>query len=117
MPHLILEYSNNLANDLNVRELFTQLHQLLARELPTQLSSCKSRCIVSPVYHIGDGHQHNAFVHLTIKIMAGRTDAKKKQVGIEVLNRMGLFFHTEKAQFNVQLSVEILDLDLHYFKG
>ncbi len=116
MPHLILEYSNNLIATDNFNQLFDELHGLLAEELPTQLSSCKSRCFAHPLFFIGDQSEHNAFVHLTIKILPGRTDSKKKKLGEIILNRLSVFFRSGTDKLNISLSVEILDLDTHYYK-
>ncbi|MCL9684934.1 5-carboxymethyl-2-hydroxymuconate Delta-isomerase [Legionella maioricensis] len=116
MPHLTLEYSNNLRVTDRFNQLFDELHRLLAEELPTQLSSCKSRCIVHPLFFIGDQDEKNAFVHLTIKMLPGRADAKKKRLGEIILNILRVFFKSESTQLNLSLSVEILDLDNNYYK-
>ncbi|MDP1602359.1 MAG: 5-carboxymethyl-2-hydroxymuconate Delta-isomerase [Legionella sp.] len=115
MPHLILEYSDNIPT-LNCSAFFQQAHLLLAKELPTQLSSCKSRCIVHEAFYVGDGSEQNAFAHLTIKILAGRTDEKKNYIGNELLKIMSEFFQADDSDLKTGLSVEILDLDPHYFK-
>lgn len=117
MPHIILEYSENIDQNLIGDLFFQQIHQLLEAELPTELSSCKSRCIVSHLFYIGDGHLNNAFAHLTIKILAGRSDEKKTQLGNKILSLMQQFFQQYQIRLNLQLSIEILDLDQHYFKS
>jgi 5-carboxymethyl-2-hydroxymuconate isomerase len=116
MPHLILEYSDNIGS-LNSTAFLQQAHQLLAKELPTHLASCKSRCIVHQNFYVGDGHQHNAFAHLTIKVLAGRTDEKKNYIGNELLKLMSDFFQKRTSELRLGLSVEMLDLDKHYFKA
>lgn len=116
MPHLTLEYSNNINPTNNLNHLFDNLHNLVANELPTQLSNCKSRCIIHPLFFIGDQNKKNAFVHLTIKILSGRTDATKKNLAEKVLSLLDDHFRSESNELNLSLSVEILDLDAHYFK-
>ncbi|WP_182392812.1 5-carboxymethyl-2-hydroxymuconate Delta-isomerase [Legionella sp. PC997] len=116
MPHLILELSSNIkTRPLN--QLFDKLHHLLAEKLPTQLSNCRSRCMVHPLFFIGDQRIENAFVHLTLKILPGREDAKKKNLAKEIFDSLKDFFRSEENQLNIMFSVEILDLDGHYFKG
>jgi 5-carboxymethyl-2-hydroxymuconate isomerase len=116
MPHLILEYSKNIDGGLNFEPLFVTLHQLLEKQLPTELSSCKSRCIPQELFFIGDCKIQNAFAHLTIKILAGRTDENKNLIGNAVLKEMSDFFQPLKQKLHLQLSVEVMDLDKHYFK-
>jgi 5-carboxymethyl-2-hydroxymuconate isomerase len=66
---------------LNYEPLFLTLHKILAEKSPTDLSSCKSRCIAHELYFIGDCDAGNAFAHLTVKILAGRSDENKIQLG------------------------------------
>ena len=46
MPHLILECSDILVSKIKFGQLFNHLHQYLADNLPTQVSSCKSRVTI-----------------------------------------------------------------------
>lgn len=110
MPHIVLEYSNNIYPTPNIKAFFAKIHQLLEKELPTQLSNCKSRCMVHDLFYIGDGSIKNAFTHLTIKILPGRTEEKKNQVLQEVMTIINEFFQRYESTMNLQTSVEILDV-------
>lgn len=112
MPHIILEHSDNIKNPEGI---FNKLHQLLESQLPTQLASCKSRSIAYHSFWLGDGSPKNAFVHLKIKILAGRTDKVKENLAASILKLMRQSFE-KKAELNTQLSLEILDLNQHYYK-
>lgn len=116
MPHIVLEYSNNIYPTPDTKALFAKIHQLLEKELPTQLSSCKSRCVVHDSFYVGDGSVKNAFAHLTVKIMPGRSAEKKQQVLKEVMDMMNELFQRYEGSINLQKSVEIMDLDVHYLK-
>ena len=115
MPHLILEYSKNLSNEINFKPLFLNLHQMLAEQLPTYIASCKSRCIAHEVFFLGNCTDENTFVHLTIKILSGRSDQNKNQIGTTILQILRDFFQPH-ANTPLQISVEIQELDQHYFK-
>lgn len=116
MPHIILEYSNNLVFDQEASVLFESIHHLLARELPTQLSSCKSRSYDSDSYRVGDGQANNAFAHLGIKVMPGRTEERKAHIAQQIMDMMYIFFQTQYTALNLQLSIEMQDLDTVYLK-
>ncbi|MGQ3890514.1 5-carboxymethyl-2-hydroxymuconate Delta-isomerase [Legionella sp. CNM-4043-24] len=116
MPHITLEYSSNVRQPVDLRPLFDDIHQLLTRELPTQLSSCKSRALPCEQYLLGAGEPNVAFAHLHIKIMAGRSTEKKTYLGHVLLEMMNQFFRLDAAHLDLQLSVEIEDLDPFYFK-
>ena len=116
MPHLLLEYTNNIDFHPGSSTLLHDIHLLLAEELPTDLSSCKSRCIAHDLYYVGDGSKNNAFIHLTIKVLSGRSDEKKRFIAEEILGLLNEYFSEYKNILSLQLSVELLDLDKNYFK-
>lgn len=115
MPHLILECSDNISNIIPFETIFTQLHQLLSTALPTQISSCKGRVITHDKYFIGADFSKNSFLHLTIKIMPGRSDEVKQKVGKGVLKTLEDLTNDLNLN-NVPISVELIDLNTHYFK-
>jgi 5-carboxymethyl-2-hydroxymuconate isomerase len=46
MPHLVLEASANIVeSNERVRKILQECQELLTQQLPTQLASCKSRCV------------------------------------------------------------------------
>ncbi len=117
MPHLILEYSANVPEKNGFHTLFMRLHTLLAQSLPTELSGCRSRALECVHYCVGDGNEHNAFIHLTLKIMPGRSEEKRMKLGNELVAALQEYcsknFHAQK----IQLSVEMLELQPTYFKA
>lgn len=117
MPHVILECSENIEAQLDVTTLFAEIHRVLEKQLPTDLSSCKSRCMVHKLFYLGDGHPCNAFVHLTVKIMSGRTDEVQHSLGNQLLALLQNDFEDYPDKSHLQLSVEIVELNKHYFKG
>ena len=116
MPHITLEYSSNVRQGADLRPLFNDIHQLLTRELPTQLSSCKSRALACEQYLLGAGDEETGFAHLHVKILAGRSAEKKTYLGHVLLEMMNQFFHQDAERLDLHLSVEIEDLDPFYFK-
>ncbi|AHE67555.1 5-carboxymethyl-2-hydroxymuconate Delta-isomerase [Legionella oakridgensis] len=114
MPHLILECSNNIASTIDFKPLFQTLHQLLADKLPTQITSCKSRVVIHDHYFIGNDFEHGAFIHLTIKILPGRTNELKSELAKQILDIINT--NISQHHLNTATSVEILDLSPQYFK-
>ncbi|KTC81522.1 5-carboxymethyl-2-hydroxymuconate Delta-isomerase [Legionella brunensis] len=115
MPHLILECSDNVASAVDFNPLFKTLHQLLADKLPTQITSCKSRIAVYDKYFIGNDFDNGSFVHLTIKILPGRTNELKSKLAQQILDILSAIIC--RCNFSkTAMSVEILDLSSQYFK-
>ncbi|WP_131782404.1 hypothetical protein [Legionella gresilensis] len=117
MPHLVLEYSNNIDIRPEVITFFAKAHSLLEKMLPTKLSSCKSRCISYDNFYIGSGQIDNAMIHLTLKMLAGRSDSVKEQVGQKLIELMKKCFQQRNKNLNLEFSVEIMETSLPYFKG
>ena len=79
MPHLTIEYTDNLANQLQVKELLKKSGQVLSSFQDVYpIGGIRVRAIQLTDYWIADGTEDDAFVHMTLKIGAGRTDKEKK---------------------------------------
>ncbi len=80
MPHLIVEYTDNLSPHIQVKELLQKSGQVLASFHDVYpIGGIRVRAIKLTDYWIADGKEDDAFVHMTLKIGAGRTEIEKKQ--------------------------------------
>ncbi|MER2010116.1 MAG: 5-carboxymethyl-2-hydroxymuconate isomerase, partial [Psychrobacillus sp.] len=69
MPHFIVEYTDNLKEDINVEQLLKDVHQILiARNDTFPIGGIRSRAIELTDYQVADGLEDDAFVHATLKI-------------------------------------------------
>ena len=78
MPHLIVEYSQNLAGFPEAQAL-TELNQAVTSS-PEVLDEAdlKSRFVLVDSFEIGTAPANRAFVHAQLRLLSGRTpDAKK----------------------------------------
>lgn len=110
MPHLTLEYTDNLGSASSFDELFAQLHQVLAEVGGIALGNCKSRAIRLDDYFVGGGGAQHAFVHLTIRFLAGRSTEVKQQIGRQSLAVLKQHFPLSAA-LDLQLTVEIQGIE------
>ena len=117
MPHLILEASSNiLETTATVKQCLIECQNLLTEKLPTQLSSCKSRYIKHEVYVVGDDSINNAFVHLGVKVLSGRSPQILMTI-IEDLRKLLIkAFNQSAVTFKLSISVELTDLGKYYTK-
>src|SRR4051812_16293596 len=80
MPHFIVEYTDNLAADGDIRGLLKKANTvLMAQDGVFPTGAIRSRAIALTDYWIADGSADDAFVHATLKIGAGRAPAVKKK--------------------------------------
>ncbi len=115
MPHLILEYSDNIIES-DFIELLQRCHTLLTRLLPTQLESCKSRVLKHAVYCVGDGKPQNAFVSVTLKIMPGRSADTLESVSAELMKLFKTHFSASLKTLICQITLEIVEISNFYSK-
>ena len=111
MPHVILEASANIKVNTDI---LTTIHKILAEQLPTQLESCKSRIIRHNDYVVGDGAVANAFVHLTISVMPGRSQELLAAVAGKIMLALKEYF--QQPELNLQITIAIADLPAVYHK-
>ena len=84
MPHLVLEYSDNIKFD--TQPLLSRLHNALVATGAVNLKGLKSRAIKHTEYRIADGDPGYAFVHLNLLIRAGPSfgnTARDSQTGYD----------------------------------
>ena len=118
MPHIILEYSENVPEIAFGEGFFNDMHELLISTGPFNLADIKSRAYCSDRYCIGDGSVQNAFIHLTIRILEGRDvsvrSSLSKVVHTFILERVG----ESLEDLACSVTVEILELNgATYTKG
>ena len=117
MPHLTLETSANIDQEIQTEELFSELHELLASVADLDIKNCKSRLVHLDKTYIGRGEPQNAFIHLEIRLLAGRSPELKGRIGRECLKFLESYFSSSAADHALQITVEIVDLERHaYFK-
>jgi 5-carboxymethyl-2-hydroxymuconate isomerase len=71
MPHLTLEYTDNL--EIDVQHLLARLHTEVVATGAINLKGIKSRAIRHTDYRIADGNPEYAFVHVNLLIRKGRS--------------------------------------------
>ncbi len=117
MPHFILEYSDNILEKINHKDVFTSLHQLLIESGSFKLSDIKSRAVAHKDYYISDGNESNAFVHLTLSIFKGRDLSIRQEVGKKILAFLQKKFARSYKELHCSITVEIKEINADtYFK-
>lgn len=115
MPHFKIECSNNIAESLDARSLFSRLHPLLAELGPFQIADMKSRLMRHNDFFVSDGTPSKAFVHLELAILSGRDPQLKKNVSAKLLEFLKNEFQPSLGSRVCSFTVEIRDLDRDYY--
>ncbi len=110
MPHLIYEYTDNLKADGDIQDLLRKTNEtMIAQGDVFPIGGIRSRAICLTDYRVADGASDDAFVHLTMKIGAGRTPEQKQKAGDEIFAMIKAHFADIYAQRPLALSMEIVE--------
>ena len=108
MPHLTLEYSDNL--DFDVQPLLALLHEELVATGAVNLKGIKSRAIRHTDYRIADGDPAYAFVHVSLLIREGRPLEIQQETTRRVMAVLKETFGARFENSYLSLSVDIKEM-------
>ncbi len=111
MAHLTYEYTDNLnAAEVDIWGLLRKSNQvLIAQGSVFPIGGIRSRAIRLTDYCVADGKVDDAFVHATLKIGAGRSEAEKKKVGDDLFAMICEHFAAIYRKRPLALSLEIAE--------
>lgn len=110
MPHIHLEYSNNLAA-FQPQPILLGLNQaLLATGHVKAATDIKSRAVAQTDFVIGLGETSQAYVHVKVSLLSGRDLATKKEISDQLLLALQQLLPAQ-PDLTVQLCIEILEME------
>ncbi|PHV12610.1 5-carboxymethyl-2-hydroxymuconate Delta-isomerase [Chitinimonas sp. BJB300] len=115
MPHITLEYSDNLPDQPDFRALFAELHQALVSLGDVQVNDIKSRAIKLTDWYAGDGNPRHAFVHLKLYFINRRTDEFKRRALAVMQPIVAAHYATSLNERDCQLCFELVDIQGDYY--
>ena len=105
MPHLTLEYSDNI--EVDVQPLLARLQEEVVATGAINLKGIKSRAIKHTQFRVADGNPDYAFVHVGLLIREGRPIEIQKEATQRVMKVLketfGHLFETRKLSLTVDL--------------
>jgi len=111
MPHMTVEYTENIASEINTNDLLTKMNKsLISHEGLFTPQGIRSRAIQLTDYLVGHGDNNNAFVHTTLKIAPGRTEEAKRKVFDDLFATIEEYFNEVSADKQVTISLEFSEL-------
>ncbi len=109
MPHLTLEYTENLKS-LDAPSLLSALNTALVESGQFEEIDIKSRAVRLDCFAIGTSNEARAFVHAKLALLSGRTPAIKADLSRRLLQVLQARCQPVGG-LQVQLCAEILDID------
>jgi 5-carboxymethyl-2-hydroxymuconate isomerase len=111
MPHQIVEYSANLEEKVDIDALITHLHETVAGIDAFPLAALRTRAAPRMRYRIADDHPDNAFVHVLLRIAAGRSMEQKKTAGEAIFAALCEFLESVQTAGPLGISFEMQEID------
>jgi len=111
MPHLTVEYTDNLAEP-RMSELLSALNAvLIAHGDIYPIGGIRARALKLTEYVVADGQHDDAFVHVTLKIGTGRSEEVRQATGDELFAVLTGHFEAEFDAHSLALSLEIGEVE------
>lgn len=104
MPHLIIEFSQELAGAERIGSMLEAVHHAAAATGLFEESHIRVRAM--PFAYYSTGGKREPFVHVQCRIHAGRSAAQKKQLSEAVLSAL-----REQAWSMKVMTVEVVEMD------
>jgi len=114
MPHLLVEYSKNIADRLNLQALSDELRDATMATGTYPLGGVRVRFHECNTYTIADGNDSYAFIHIQLRMGEGRSHEEKDAASTLIFERTKAFV---KDAFDIgpsALSLEIVEIDARY---
>jgi 5-carboxymethyl-2-hydroxymuconate isomerase len=110
MPHIVFEYTADLSPLPDMAGVFKRVHAILEEVAHAGVANSKSRAIPVDSY-VGDGDAMNAFVHLDIRLMEGRSVEVKEEISNRCLVLLTETLKDSAARRDLQITVSVSDLE------
>lgn len=111
MPHCIIEYSKELEDSIKPLVLIQAVHAGAVASMLFDESHIKTRA--RDYSHYKTGTSDNAFIHVTARIMSGRTLEQKADLSEKILNELKIL-----ELSSLTITVQICDIESEsYSKG
>ncbi|HDT6026731.1 5-carboxymethyl-2-hydroxymuconate Delta-isomerase [Enterobacter cloacae] len=110
MPHFIAECTDNIREQADLPGLFAKVNEALAATGIFPIGGIRSRAHWLDTWQMADGKQDYAFVHMTLKIGAGRSLESREEVGEMLFALIKAHFANLMAARYLALSFELDEL-------
>jgi 5-carboxymethyl-2-hydroxymuconate isomerase len=110
VPHCIFEYTANIADKPEWQRIMGKVHDGLISTGHFVPGDIKSRVIRHDQYRIGNGEPDQSFVTLNLQVLAGRSDAFKRDIAAMALDILVAAFPKSLAEQKCSITVQVSDI-------
>ncbi len=119
MPHFMVEYSENIEEALDLPRLFERLTETAVETGVFELAGIRCRALPRAQYRLADNHPDNAFLHLHLRIRAGRPLEDRKRAGQAIFAMLNDYLAPifDSRPFMLSFEIAEIDADLNFKKS
>jgi 5-carboxymethyl-2-hydroxymuconate isomerase len=111
VPHMSIEYSANLDRSVDMTEFCAVLQRAILDTGLFELGAVRVRALRAEAYAIADRLPENAFIHMSFRIGAGRSEADKRNAGEAIFAAATAHLDSLFATPHFALSLEMIEID------
>ncbi len=111
MPHLVIQYSSNLTETIDMQALCNQLRLTMIDTGIFPIGGIRVRAFAANHCSIADTHPENAFADMVLRIGVGRTMNENANAGEAIMTAAKHHFRGLLDAPYFALSLEIIEID------
>lgn len=119
MPHLIIEYTSNLSDRIDIDRFVKALHKVAAEMPEIPMEGLRTRAIEHNRYRVADGDPENAFVHVVLRLRPGRAPEVKRSIGERLFAAMTEYLAPiyDSSPLGITLELQEIEVEYRYIQG
>jgi 5-carboxymethyl-2-hydroxymuconate isomerase len=110
MPHVIVEYSSNLEDSMDVGDLLDALHQGVIDSGLADTAAIRTRAFRCEHYRIADRNPENGYVQITVRMREGRPQAALQSLAERLLAAAEKSLERAFAAHPIGLALEVHEI-------
>lgn len=114
MPHVIIEYSANVADHHDIDALVGVVHDAAVANGIGPHGGVRTRAIVRNHYRVGDADPANAMIAMVARLGPGRDAETKKAFIDEILDAAEAHTMGESDALDIAWSLEVQEIDAEF---
>ncbi len=114
MPHLIVEYSANLEQAVDIAGLCEVLRAAAAAHATFPMAGVRVRAYAAQHYAVADGDPKHGFIDIGVRLRAGRSDAVKRDATDVLFAAVTKYLAPVMAKRSIAVSLELRDISADF---
>lgn len=111
MPHIVVEYTDNLHEQVVREQLVRRLHMAAVDSGIFPVWGIRTLARPTAIYAVGDGHPDNGFIQITVRIAPGRNLPLRQRILGELFGTLRDVMHARFDTGRLGIQMEITEFD------